>query len=76
MKHGKKWKNVRKKIDKTKDYSLVEAVEFLKSNSQVKFENSVYEAKEGDVIYLTSEIPLEWKNTGSEPAMLLWMKIR
>ena len=41
MKHGKKWKNVRKKIDKTKDYSLVEAVEFLKSNSQVKFDETV-----------------------------------
>ena len=48
----------------------------LKGNIQVKFENSIYEAKEGDVIYLTSEIPKEWKNTGSESALLLWMKIR
>lgn len=41
MKHGKKWENVRKKIDKTKGYSLVEAIEFLKGNSQVKFDETV-----------------------------------
>jgi large subunit ribosomal protein L1 len=41
MKHGKKWNNVRKKIDKTKEYTLVEAIEFLKGNSQVKFDETV-----------------------------------
>jgi large subunit ribosomal protein L1 len=41
MKHGKKWNSVRKKIDKTKEYSLVEAIEFLKGNSQVKFDETV-----------------------------------
>ena len=41
MKHGKKWENIRKKIDKTKEYSLVEAIEFLKGNSQVKFDETV-----------------------------------
>ncbi len=41
MKHGKKWEGVRKKIDKTKEYSLVEAIEFLKGNSQVKFDETV-----------------------------------
>jgi large subunit ribosomal protein L1 len=41
MKHGKKWNGVRKKIDKTKDYTLIEAVEFLKGNSQVKFDETV-----------------------------------
>jgi large subunit ribosomal protein L1 len=41
MKHGKKWEGVRKKIDKTKEYSLVEAIEFLKRNSQVKFDETV-----------------------------------
>jgi large subunit ribosomal protein L1 len=41
MKHGKKWDNVRKKIDKTKEYTLVEAIEFLKGNSQVKFDETV-----------------------------------
>ena len=41
MKHGKKWNAIRKKIDKTKEYTLVEAVEFLKANSQVKFDETV-----------------------------------
>ncbi|HEX7511423.1 MAG TPA: 50S ribosomal protein L1 [Chitinivibrionales bacterium] len=41
MKHGKKWNVVRKKIDKTKTYSLGEAIEFLKANSQVKFDETV-----------------------------------
>jgi large subunit ribosomal protein L1 len=41
MKHGKKWDNVRKKIDKTKEYAMAEAVEFLKGNSQVKFDETV-----------------------------------
>ena len=41
MKHGKKWEGVRKKIDKTKEYSLADAIEFLKGNSQVKFDETV-----------------------------------
>ncbi len=41
MKHGKKWNNTRKKIDKTKEHTLAEAVEFLKGNSQVKFDETV-----------------------------------
>jgi large subunit ribosomal protein L1 len=41
MKHGKKWDNVRKKTDKTKEYALSEAVEFLKGNSQVKFDETI-----------------------------------
>jgi large subunit ribosomal protein L1 len=41
MKHGKKWNSVRKKVDKTKIYSVVEAIDFLKTNSQVKFDETV-----------------------------------
>jgi len=41
MKHGKKWDIVRKKIDKTKEYALDEAIQFLKSNSQVKFDETI-----------------------------------
>jgi large subunit ribosomal protein L1 len=41
MKHGKKWNAARKKIDKTKEVSLVEAVEFLKANTQVKFDETM-----------------------------------
>lgn len=41
MKHGKKWREIREKIDRLKDYSLVEAVDFLKSNSYTKFDETV-----------------------------------
>lgn len=41
MKHGKKWLAVRQKIDKTKEHGLTEAVEFLKANSTVKFDETV-----------------------------------
>ena len=41
MKHGKKWKASRSKIDKTKEYSVVEAVEFLKANPHAKFDESL-----------------------------------
>jgi large subunit ribosomal protein L1 len=39
--HGKKWKASRTKIDKTKEYSLAEAVEFLKANKTAKFDETV-----------------------------------
>ncbi len=41
MKHGKKWVDTRKKIEKTRDYSLTEAIDFLKSNKQVKFDETL-----------------------------------
>jgi large subunit ribosomal protein L1 len=41
MKHGKKYNMVYKKVDKTKEYGLVEAIEFLKVNTQVKFDETV-----------------------------------
>ncbi len=39
--HGKKWKASRAKIDKTKEYSLSDAVEFLKANKSAKFDETV-----------------------------------
>jgi large subunit ribosomal protein L1 len=39
--HGKKWKASRTKIDKTKEYALGEAVEFLKANKATKFDETV-----------------------------------
>lgn len=30
----------------------------------------------GDVLHLTSDNPLQWRNTGTEPARLLWLKIK
>lgn len=41
MKHGKKYNAVYQKVDKTKEYSALEAIEFLKANSAVKFDETV-----------------------------------
>ena len=35
-----------------------------------------YSANPGDVIYLTTELPSQWKNTGRVTARLLWVKIK
>lgn len=43
---------------------------------QVKIEKAVYTIRPGDVIYLTSEMPTQWKNPGPSVARLLWLKIR
>jgi len=40
-KHGKKYVNSINMIDKTKDYTVVEAVELVKKTSNVKFDASV-----------------------------------
>ncbi len=39
--HGKKWKASRAKIDKTKEYSLSEAIDFLKANKAAKFDETL-----------------------------------
>jgi large subunit ribosomal protein L1 len=41
MKHGKKYDAVHKKVDRLKEYSALEAIEFLKTNSTVKFDETV-----------------------------------
>ena len=41
MKHGKKYNAVYQKVDKTKEYGALEAIEFLKANSAVKFDETV-----------------------------------
>ena len=41
MKHGKKYNSVYQKVEKTKEYGAVEAIEFLKSNSFTKFDETV-----------------------------------
>jgi len=41
MKHGKKYNAAYQKVDKIKEYGALEAVEFLKSNSTVKFDETV-----------------------------------
>ncbi len=41
MKRGKNWKQAREKIDKMHEYGLAEAVEFVKGNSTVKFDETL-----------------------------------
>lgn len=41
MKHGKKYNATYQKVDKNKEYSALEAIEFLKKNSYAKFDETV-----------------------------------
>jgi len=41
MKHGKKYNAAYKKVDRLKEYGVVEALDFLKANSTVKFDETV-----------------------------------
>lgn len=41
MKHGKRWREARDKISRTQEYSLTDAIEFIKQNSQVKFDETL-----------------------------------
>jgi quercetin dioxygenase-like cupin family protein len=43
---------------------------------QVRLEKENYTVKTGDVVYLTSDMPSQWKNIGSVPAKLLWIKVK
>ena len=47
----------------------------LSGELQLNLERSSCSIKAGDLIYLTNEMPTQWKNTGKEAAKLLWMKI-
>lgn len=47
----------------------------LSGKLQLKLEKAVFTVRTGDVIYLTSEMPSQWKNPGPGVARLLWMKI-
>jgi transcriptional regulator with XRE-family HTH domain/KaiC/GvpD/RAD55 family RecA-like ATPase len=47
----------------------------LSGELQMNLEKSSYIVRPGDLIYLTSEIPTYWKNSGTEVARLLWVKI-
>lgn len=47
----------------------------LSGELQLNLEKTSYSVKAGDLIYLTSEMPTQWKNNGSEVARLLWINI-
>jgi len=48
----------------------------LSGKLQMKLGKAVYSIRAGDVIYLTSEMPSQWKNPGPGLARLLWLKIK
>jgi transcriptional regulator with XRE-family HTH domain/KaiC/GvpD/RAD55 family RecA-like ATPase len=54
-----------------------EEVGYLMSGRlQVRVGKGVFNLKTGDVIYLTSDIPGEWRNPGPAVARLLWVKVK
>ena len=48
----------------------------LTGRLQLKLEKATYTVRAGDVVYLTSEMPSQWKNPGTVAASLLWIKVQ
>jgi len=48
----------------------------LSGRVQVRVGKAVYSLRPGDLIYLTSEMPAEWKNLSPSTARLLWIKVK
>ncbi|MFZ5451228.1 MAG: helix-turn-helix domain-containing protein [Thermodesulfobacteriota bacterium] len=48
----------------------------LSGKLQVQVGQAVYNLKTGDVVYLTSEVPSQWKNPGPNVARLLWIMVK
>lgn len=48
----------------------------LSGELKMKLEKIVHTVKAGDTIYLSRDNPSRWKNEGSEPAKILWIKVR
>jgi len=48
----------------------------LSGKLQLEVENTTYNLRSGDTIYLASEVPSRWKNPGQSAAKLLWVKIK
>jgi transcriptional regulator with XRE-family HTH domain/KaiC/GvpD/RAD55 family RecA-like ATPase len=48
----------------------------LSGRLQVRVEKAVYSLRAGDVIYLTSEMPAQWRNPGPTVARILWIKVK
>jgi len=48
----------------------------LKGKLQFRMKNLVYTLQSGEVVYLTREIPTQWKNPGPGAARLLWIKLK
>ena len=48
----------------------------LAGELQVKIGSNLKKLKAGDVVYLTTDIPAQWKNTGTDTARMIWAKIK
>ena len=48
----------------------------LSGRLQVTLGKSAYSLRAGDIIYLTSEMPTQWKNPGPGVARLFWIKVK
>ena len=48
----------------------------LSGKLQLKFKKAVHTVHEGDVVYLTSEMPTQWRNPGPDDARILWIKVK
>jgi len=48
----------------------------LSGKLQMRLEKAVHNLNAGDVVYLTSEMPSQWKNPGPGSARLLWIKVK
>jgi transcriptional regulator with XRE-family HTH domain/KaiC/GvpD/RAD55 family RecA-like ATPase len=48
----------------------------LSGKLQLKLEKAVYTMRTGDVVYLTSEMPSQWRNPGPGVAKLIWIKVK
>jgi transcriptional regulator with XRE-family HTH domain len=46
----------------------------LTGKLRMSINKAVYTLRAGDVVYLTSEMPTEWRNPGPNTARLLWIK--
>jgi transcriptional regulator with XRE-family HTH domain len=53
-----------------------EAGYLISGQLQLKLEKGTHTVRAGDTVYLTSEMPSQWKNPGEKPAKLLWLKIK
>jgi quercetin dioxygenase-like cupin family protein len=48
----------------------------LSGELQVKIGSTPQRVMTGDVIYLSAEVPVQWKNTHSKSAQLIWLLIK
>jgi transcriptional regulator with XRE-family HTH domain len=48
----------------------------LSGKLQMRLEKAVHNLNAGDLVYLTSEMPSQWKNPGPGSARLLWIKVK